>query len=43
MKIESLPMQIKDLLELKRHNMLTVNPEYQRGAVWNVVQQKKTR
>ena len=41
MKIESLPMQIKDLLDLKRHDMLTVNPEYQRGAVWNVVQQKK--
>ena len=34
-------IKIKDLLDLKRNNMLTVNPEYQRGAVWKDPQQKK--
>ena len=34
-------IKIKDLLDLKRNNMLTVNPEYQRGAVWKDAQQKK--
>ncbi len=34
-------IKIKDLLELKHNNMLTVNPEYQRGAVWKDPQQKK--
>lgn len=34
-------VNIKDLLELKRNGMLTVNPEYQRGAVWSENQQKK--
>lgn len=32
---------IKGLLSLRKNNMLTVNSEYQRGAVWNQVQQKK--
>jgi hypothetical protein len=32
---------VEDLLELRRNNMLTVNAEYQRGAVWNSNQQKK--
>ena len=34
-------MKIKDLLALKRKGMLTVNPEYQRGAVWAEAQQKR--
>lgn len=34
-------IKVKDLLELKRNGMLTVNPEYQRGAVWKEPQQKK--
>ncbi|HXS35772.1 MAG TPA: DUF262 domain-containing protein, partial [Flavipsychrobacter sp.] len=33
--------KIKDLLDLKRNGMLSVNPEYQRGAVWKEQQQKK--
>lgn len=33
--------KISELLELKQNNMLTVNPEYQRGAVWKDPQQKK--
>ncbi|MDI1256623.1 MAG: DUF262 domain-containing protein [Flavobacterium sp.] len=32
---------IKGLLALRKSNMLTVNSEYQRGAVWTAVQQKK--
>jgi hypothetical protein len=41
MELNSDKIKIKDLLELKRNNMLTVNPEYQRGAVWKDPQQKK--
>lgn len=33
--------QIRHLLELRRSNMLAVNPEYQRGAVWSETQKKK--
>jgi hypothetical protein len=32
---------IKDLLELKKYNMLYANPEYQRGAVWTKPQKKR--
>ena len=32
---------INGLLQLRKSNMLTVNSEYQRGAVWNQTQQKK--
>ncbi len=32
---------VKDLLELRKNGMLTVNPEYQRGAVWTEAQQKR--
>ena len=32
---------INGLLQLRKNNMLTVNSEYQRGAVWNAIQQKK--
>lgn len=41
MDISSEKIRIEDLLDLKRNNMLTVNPEYQRGAVWKDIQQKK--
>jgi len=41
MKVKSDKIKIKDLLDLKRAEMLTVNPEYQRGAVWSESQQKK--
>lgn len=32
---------IRDLLELKKYNMLYANPEYQRGAVWKKPQKKR--
>jgi hypothetical protein len=41
MELNSDKIKIKDLLDLKRNNMLAVNPEYQRGAVWQETQQKK--
>lgn len=34
-------MTIKEILELRKNNMLTVNPEYQRGEVWTENQKKK--
>jgi hypothetical protein len=34
-------MKMSELLELKKSNMLSANHEYQRGAVWSQVQQKK--
>ena len=41
MELISDKIKIKDLLILKRNSMLTVNPEYQRGAVWSEAQQKR--
>ena len=32
---------IGELLELKKATMLTANPEYQRGKVWDPTQEKK--
>lgn len=32
---------VKDILDLKSQQMLVVNPEYQRGAVWTIAQKKK--
>lgn len=32
---------VQDLMDLRRNGMLTVNPEYQRGAVWNLPQKKR--
>jgi uncharacterized protein with ParB-like and HNH nuclease domain len=32
---------IKDLLELKKYNMLYPNPEYQRGEAWKKPQKKR--
>jgi hypothetical protein len=41
MKSEMQTRSIAELLDLRRNGMLAVNPEYQRGAVWNASQQKK--
>jgi uncharacterized protein with ParB-like and HNH nuclease domain len=41
MELISDKIKIGELLNLKRSQMLTVNPEYQRGAVWNEAQQKR--
>jgi len=41
MELNGEKIKIKDLLDLKRNGMLTVNQEYQRGAVWKEAQQKK--
>jgi len=35
-KTKIVPHLISELIELKRNKMLTVNAEYQRGAVWNL-------
>lgn len=34
-------LTVKDLVELRKENMATPNPEYQRGVVWNRGQQMK--
>lgn len=34
-------MDVRALLDLRRQQMLVVNPEYQRGAVWTASQRKK--
>ncbi|MCE1183214.1 MAG: DUF262 domain-containing protein [Rhodocyclales bacterium] len=41
MELKSEIITVQDVLELKANNMLLVNPEYQRGAVWSDAQQKK--
>ena len=41
MELESDKIKISDLLNLKRKHILTVNPEYQRGAVWGEAQQRR--
>ena len=41
MKIEQVSMTIRELLELHKNSMLTANPEYQRGSVWNLPQKKR--
>jgi hypothetical protein len=41
MELISDKVKIKDLLVWKRGGILSVNPEYQRGAVWKEPQQKK--
>ena len=41
MQIKSETITVRDLLDLKKSSMLTVNPEYQRAAVWTESQQKK--
>lgn len=41
MHLESDKVKISDLLEWRKGGILSVNPEYQRGAVWTEAQQKK--
>ena len=41
MELISDKIKVKDILEWKKGNILRVNPEYQRGAVWKESQQKK--
>jgi len=41
MELNSDKVKIKDFLDWKRGGILSVNPEYQRGAVWKEDQQKK--
>jgi hypothetical protein len=41
MRIKPETMKIKELLGYKRNGVLKINPEYQRGAVWQPDQQKK--
>ncbi len=41
MNAEPEKMTIDDLLKMKKANMLRVNPEYQRGAVWDQPKQKR--
>lgn len=41
MELRSEVISVRDILELKNNNMLLVNAEYQRGAVWTDSQQKK--
>src|SRR5690348_13239098 len=41
MKTEPDNLTVSDVLDLRRQQMLVVNPEYQRGVVWTRTQQKK--
>ena len=41
MKTKQEFLSVKDLVDLRKDDMVTPNPEYQRGAVWNPDQQKK--
>jgi hypothetical protein len=41
MKAIQEPMLVKDLLKMRGMNMLSINPEYQRGAVWDQPKQKR--
>lgn len=41
MEIKSETITVRNLLALKTNSMLTVNPEYQRAAVWSEGQEKK--
>lgn len=41
MQLQSEKIKISELLQLRKSQMLSVNPEYQRGAVWSEAQQKK--
>lgn len=41
MTSEIITMPIADLLQLRKKGILKINSEYQRGPVWNSIQQKK--
>lgn len=40
MKADHDKKSVEELLQLKKYNMLYINPEYQRGAVWTLAQKK---
>jgi hypothetical protein len=42
MKADPDELSVKDVLELKSQQMLVVNPEYQRGAVWTATQKGRS-
>src|SRR5687768_12472079 len=41
MKADPDTIEVGKILDLKRKQMMIVNPEYQRGVVWTEAQQKK--
>src|SRR5580698_266610 len=41
MKADPDDIKVRDVLDLRSHQMLIVNSEYQRGSVWTVPQKKK--
>lgn len=41
MKAKPDTIAVKDLLELRKQQMLVVNAEYQRGVVWSATQKKQ--
>lgn len=41
MQMEPTEHTVDEILDLRKNRMLTVNPEYQRGAVWSVAQKKR--
>ncbi|MGB2998736.1 MAG: DUF262 domain-containing protein [Phycisphaerae bacterium] len=41
MKVKATDYSIRDLLNLRKNNMLAPNPEYQRGPVWKRPQKKR--
>lgn len=41
MQAEPDKIAVKDLLDLRKQQMLVVNPEYQRGVVWTASQKKR--
>jgi len=41
MKVEAKIKSVRDILDLKRNGLLSINSEYQRGAVWSVAQKKR--
>jgi hypothetical protein len=41
MEMESGTLTVQEILDLKKSNMLYVNPEYQRGQVWTPSQKKR--
>lgn len=41
MEMDTTTHTVREILDLKRSNMLYVNSEYQRGPVWNSAQKKK--
>ncbi len=41
MEMEQTNYTVDEILDLRKNRMLTVNPEYQRGAVWSPSQKKR--